>query len=192
MNEGKFFEVRRSKPWSSGTDCVRQKRLMVESDSATDRRNLRSLLRPRRRTKENSARASLRPVLSASVTSRYTLCSVKEFTSSPTAVAGASASFSGDPFSGCTPSVHSAFFRYILRDCWCSPGGRPQTNSHWGSDAVSLFWHSKRVSLVLMGCWFFGPDRFARKGWGFALKSMFVNRYMNLYRSTYINYFCNL
>ncbi|KAM2197176.1 hypothetical protein EV1_000673 [Malus domestica] len=68
---------------------------MVESDSATDQRNLR---RPRTRRKENSARTQRRPLRSASMTSRYTLCWVNELTRSPTAVEGGSGSYSDEAF----------------------------------------------------------------------------------------------
>lgn len=90
-------------------DCEWQKRLMVSSELATDRRNLRMLRRPRIRRKENSARASRRPVRRASVTSRYSLCLSSDLTSSKTGD-GRSASAS---VSGFTASLQNAFFRYI-------------------------------------------------------------------------------
>ena len=93
---------------------------MVESDSATDRRNLRSERRPRTRRNENSARTSLRPLRRASVTSRYTLCVVNELTKSPTAVVGESDSDSGEAL-GVIPSVHWGFFKYIASVTVCGP-----------------------------------------------------------------------
>lgn len=109
-------------------DCEWQKRLMVSSELATDRRNLRMLRRPRIRRKENSARASRRPVRSASVTSRYSLCLSSDLTSSKTGD-GRSASAS---VSGFTASLQNAFFRYIysqsvfMREREIGPRGREQ------------------------------------------------------------------
>ncbi len=104
----------RIKPWRSGSDWVWQKSWTVESDSATDRRNLRRVRRPRTRRNENSARASRRPVLRARVISRYSLFRFSEFTSSWTAVdCVCCSSDSGDAFGAASPSAHSAFFKYI-------------------------------------------------------------------------------
>ncbi|RDX70720.1 hypothetical protein CR513_50013 [Mucuna pruriens] len=91
-------------------DWVWLKRSMVESDSATERRNLRMERRARTRRKENSARASLRPVLSARVTSLYTLCCWSDFTTSLTSPLSSSVFALPSPF---PVSLHNAFFRYI-------------------------------------------------------------------------------
>lgn len=90
-------------------DCEWQKRLIVSSDSATDRRNLRMLRSPRIRRKENSARASRSPVRRARVTSRYSLCLSSDFTSSRTGDCR-SASASASEFK---VSLQNGFFRYI-------------------------------------------------------------------------------
>lgn len=102
----------RDGPWSSGTDWDWQKMWIVESDSATDRRILRRERRPRTRRNENSARASRRPVRRARVISLCTLCCLREFASSPTAVAAAVSVSDSICFS--TPSLHNGFFKYIF------------------------------------------------------------------------------
>lgn len=70
--------------------------------------------RARRRRKEKPARASLRPVVRARVTSLYTLCCCSELTSSDTAPFG----FDDDPVESCftasIPSLHNGFFKYIV------------------------------------------------------------------------------
>ena len=71
-------------------DWVWKKRIIEESDWAIDRRDLRRKRRPRTRRKENSARASRRPVRRARVTSLKIRCLLRELTSSPTALVAAS------------------------------------------------------------------------------------------------------
>jgi hypothetical protein len=73
--------------------------------------------RARRRRNENSARASLRPVVRARVTSRYTLCCCSELTSSTTEAFG-SDDDDDDPVESCfevsIPSLHNGFFKYMI------------------------------------------------------------------------------
>jgi len=83
---------------------------MVDSASATERRNLRMERRARTRRKENSARASLSPVLRARVTSLYTLCCCSDF---PTSLTTPSSSTFAFPSPFPVVSLHNGFFRYI-------------------------------------------------------------------------------
>lgn len=75
----------RTRPWRSGIDWVWRKRRMAESESATERRKERMVRRPRMRRKEKLARASLRPVRRARVTSLCNLSLFREVISSAAA-----------------------------------------------------------------------------------------------------------
>lgn len=66
--------------------------------------------RARTRRKENSARASLSPVLRARVTSLYTLCCCSDF---PTSLTTPSSSIVALPSPFSVVSLHNGFFRYI-------------------------------------------------------------------------------
>ncbi|GAB4826163.1 hypothetical protein Ancab_009030 [Ancistrocladus abbreviatus] len=96
INERKGERLRAGR---SGTDWLWQKRWIVKSDWAMERRKLRQL-RPRTRRKENSA-GEISETNPQSIISLYNLCSWMGLTNSSTAAAAAAAD--GNSVCGASP-----------------------------------------------------------------------------------------